>query len=151
MEQETNSSGGYGKRPVWQWVLLYVVIGGIVYAGVYYFIINKNGSGYTTNTPYTAPSTQTPTPTTTTPQSVTVNIQNFAFNPATLTIKTGTKVTWTNNDSVAHTVTSDSGGLLNSGTIAPGQSFSFTFNSPGSTSYHCSIHPMMKGQVTVTN
>ncbi len=48
------------------------------------------------------------------PASVTVNIKNFSFNPAALTIKTGTKVIWANNDSAPHTITSDSGNLLNS-------------------------------------
>lgn len=38
-------AGGYGKRPLWQWILIYVVIGGIVYAGIYYFFMSKNG-GY---------------------------------------------------------------------------------------------------------
>ena len=76
---------------------------------------------------------------------------NLAFNPATLTVKAGTKVTWTNNDSVLHTVTSDSGGVLGSTNIPPGQSFSFTFTAPGTVSYHCAVHPSMKGSVTVTN
>jgi len=58
---ETNNNYGYGKRPLWQWILIYVVIGGIIYGLVYYFVFAKNG-GYSyspTNsqqsTPYTAP------------------------------------------------------------------------------------------------
>lgn len=74
-----------------------------------------------------------------------VDIKNFAFNPPTLNIKAGTKVTWTNSDNVAHIVMSDSGNLLDSKTIYPGQSYSFTFTNPGSVSYHCAIHPTMKG------
>jgi plastocyanin len=58
-------------------------------------------------------------------------------------------VTWTNNDSVAHTVTSDSNGLLNSPTLSPGDSYSFTFPNSGSTNYHCNIHTMMRGTVIV--
>ena len=99
------------------------------------------------------PQTTNPTPATDkpiTPSSVSVNIQNFAFVPSTLSIKKGTKVTWTNNDSVAHTVTSDSGSLLNSGTIQPGASFTFTFTNTGSTNYHCAVHPMMKGNIVVS-
>ena len=85
------------------------------------------------------------------PKEVSVDIRNFAFSPSTLTIKAGTKVTWTNNDSVSHTVTSDSGSLLDSPVLSPGESFSFTFNSAGSLSYHCKIHPMMKASVAVSN
>lgn len=82
-------------------------------------------------------------------ENFTVDIKNFSFNPSTLTVKTGTKVTWTNNDSVPHTVTSDSGNLLNSATLSPGQSFSFTFTNIGSVNYHCAIHPTMKGKVII--
>lgn len=51
-----NGKGGYGKRPLWQWILIYFIVGGIVYAGIYYFYIRKNGGynssgGYNTN-PY---------------------------------------------------------------------------------------------------
>lgn len=35
------SSGGYGKRPLWQWILLYVVVGGLIYFGIYYFFVHK--------------------------------------------------------------------------------------------------------------
>ena len=98
----------------------------------------------TTSTPVTTPVSATPATST-----VSVSIQGFAFNPQTLTIKAGTKVTWTNNDTVSHTVTSDSGNLLNSPSIAPGQSFSFTFTDAGTVNYHCAIHPMMTGSIVV--
>ena len=113
-----------------------------------------------TNSPST-PITQSPSssaPTTNTPTTVTntapapeasINIQKFAFDPLIITVKGGTKVTWTNNDTVSHTVTSDVGTLLNSPTLSPGQSFSFTFTDPGTIKYHCSIHPMMKGTIVV--
>lgn len=38
-------SKGYGKRPLWQWIVLYVIVGGVIYAGIYYFVIAKRG-GY---------------------------------------------------------------------------------------------------------
>ncbi len=82
--------------------------------------------------------------------SVTIGIKNFSFTPGALSIKAGTKVTWVNNDTVAHTVTADSGNLFDSNTLVPGQVFSFTFSAPGSVAYHCAIHPMMKGIITVT-
>lgn len=81
-----------------------------------------------------------------------VTIQNFAFSPADITVKKGTKVTWTNQDSTQHTVTENDG---KNGPSAPpldnGKSYSFTFNETGSFHYHCSIHPEMTGTVTVTD
>jgi plastocyanin len=80
----------------------------------------------------------------------TVIIQGNSFNPETLTVKVGQKVTWTNNDSYAHTVTSDDGSF-NSGSLPAGQSFSFVFTKTGSFNYHCSIHTSMTAKVVVTN
>lgn len=80
-----------------------------------------------------------------------VSIQNFAFSPASLTVKVGTTVTWTNQDSDAHTVTSQgSGGPLNSAPLNTGKSYSYTFTKPGVYSYLCTIHPFMVATVTVT-
>jgi plastocyanin len=81
----------------------------------------------------------------------TVAIQNFAFAPQTLTVKVGTKVTWTNSDTTPHTVTSVNGlstsasltGLFDSGPLAQGQSFSFTFSKAGTYFYECTIHAAM--------
>lgn len=78
-----------------------------------------------------------------------IEIKNFAFSPSTLTIKVGETVTWTNNDSTSHTVTSDSGNELSSGSISPSQTYSHTFNTAGTFDYHCSIHSSMKGKIIV--
>lgn len=75
-----------------------------------------------------------------------INIQNFTFSPETLAIKKGTIVTWTNNDSAPHQIKSD---IFNSTELANGQSFSFTFTTPGSFDYSCSIHPSMTGKIVV--
>lgn len=79
-----------------------------------------------------------------------VKIQNFAFSPATITLVIGVNntVTWTNMDSVIHTVTAD-GGTFGSNDLSNGQTFTFTFTTPGSYGYHCSIHTYMKGTVIV--
>ncbi len=79
-----------------------------------------------------------------------VTIQNFAFSPKTVTVKKGAKVTWTNQDAVSHTVTSDTGVELASELIGNGKSFSHVFNTVGSFAYHCTPHPNMKGTVVVT-
>lgn len=78
-----------------------------------------------------------------------VSIRNFAFVPATITVKRGDTVVWTNNDSVPHSVTGD-GGDIASPTLKPGQSYSFKFTA-GDTSfiYHCGFHPSMTGKVVV--
>ncbi len=78
-----------------------------------------------------------------------VRIVDFAFTPKTITIARGTRVRWTNTGSVAHTSTSNTG-KWDSGTIAPGASFSRVFRRAGTFRYHCSIHPNMKGKVVVT-
>lgn len=78
-----------------------------------------------------------------------VFIQNIAFNPGSLTIKAGDTIIWTNMDNVAHTVTSDSGTELHSGTLSTGDTYSHIFTKAGTYTYHCSIHTMMKGTVIV--
>ncbi|MFF2144484.1 cupredoxin family copper-binding protein [Kitasatospora sp. NPDC058190] len=81
-----------------------------------------------------------------------VTIKNFAFSPPTLTVKAGTKVTWTNTDPDAHTVTSKqgSGGPLQSAALASNDTYSYTFTQPGTYPYYCTIHPYMTATVEVT-
>lgn len=79
-----------------------------------------------------------------------ITVQNMAFSPSTLNVKTGTTVTWINKDSTTHDIVSDSG-LFNSGNLTNGMSFSYTFNQTGSFPYHCSIHPSMTGTIVVSN
>jgi plastocyanin len=71
-----------------------------------------------------------------------------AFQPSPVTVAVGTTVTWTNADSIAHTTTSDSN-AWNSGTLGPGAHFDFPFQSPGTFTYHCAIHPGMVGTIVV--
>jgi plastocyanin len=75
-------------------------------------------------------------------------IQGMAFDPATITITTGTSILWTNQDAIGHTVTSDSG-LFDSGTVNTNGTFSYMFATAGTFTYHCKIHPMMTGTVIV--
>ena len=88
-----------------------------------------------------------------------VNIQNFAFNPGTITVRVGQQVVWVNHDSAPHTTTSGScsGGTCtpapgwDSGTLNRGQSFAFTFTTAGTFTYFCRIHgASMQGTVVVT-
>ncbi len=75
-----------------------------------------------------------------------VSIAGFAFSVSSLAVNKGTKVTWKNNDATTHTVTSDDG-TFDSGNIAPGGTYSYTFASPGTFAYHCKIHPTMTAKV----
>src|SRR5215213_5265065 len=82
-------------------------------------------------------------------KTTTVSIKDFAFNPSNTTIAPGTTVTWVNNDQTAHTVTANDG-AFDSGTLQPGQSYSFAFDKAGTYAYHCNIHPDMSATVSVS-
>jgi plastocyanin len=148
-------------------LILIIIVIVIVAVGGYYFLYNGNkGSMYGTATPsntnYTpntsvppstnTPATNTPPATATpTPQpqnlSASVSIKNFAFNPTPLNVKVGTKVVWTNNDTVPHQIKS---ATFNSTALSSGQTFSFTFSTAGTYNYSCAIHPSMHGQIIVS-
>ncbi len=82
---------------------------------------------------------------------VSVNIANHAFSPMDLTIPAGTLVTWTNNDSAIQRVTPDLVGNITwgSGDLSPGQSYSFTLNTPAVYDYHDYYYPWMMGRIVV--
>jgi plastocyanin len=78
-----------------------------------------------------------------------VSIDNFAFVPATLTVKTGSTVTWTNHDEEPHTVAASDGSFHSPGMGSQG-TYSHTFATAGKFDYVCSIHPFMHATVVVT-
>ncbi len=81
----------------------------------------------------------------------TVEIKNFAFVPATLTVPVGTTVTWTNTDEDPHTVADRSNAhLFRSAALDTNGKYSFTFSKAGSYDYFCTLHPHMIGKVIVT-
>jgi len=82
------------------------------------------------------------------PAAAAVKIDNFSFGPTALTVAAGTTVTWTNHDDIPHTVVSDDK-IFKSKVLDTDQSFSFTFDKPGSYGYFCSLHPKMTGKVIV--
>lgn len=79
------------------------------------------------------------------------------FDPQIINIIPGSTVTWTNNDSVAHTVTSgntsdsQTGNIFSSSMIPAGKTFSFTFYDKNDYNYFCQVHPWMTGQIIVSN
>jgi plastocyanin len=78
-----------------------------------------------------------------------VDIDNFAFAPATLTVHAGSTVTWTNKDEEPHTVVANDGSFHSPG-MGSQATFSYTFAKPGTFEYVCSIHPYMHATVVVT-
>jgi plastocyanin len=97
------------------------------------------GSG-TASAPAAAPSSQSESA---------ITISNFKFAPVTLTVPHATHVKITNNDSAPHTVTADDGQSFDSGTVATGDSATIRVARAGRFSYHCTIHPFMKGELVV--
>jgi plastocyanin len=89
-----------------------------------------------------APSTETGT--------VAGTIANFAFSPATIAAKVGDVVTWTNNDTTAHTATVKSDETCTTENLASGAAGSIVFNVAGSYDFFCKIHPNMTGKVEVS-
>ncbi len=156
-------SYGYGKRPLWQWVVIYVVIGGIIYAGIYYFFLAKKG-GYNSNqsgqyqyptTQQASPTTMQATPTPAQQSQNTVTLTTNGFSPTSLTIKAGQTVTWVNKsgsdaaiDSNPHPVHT-SYHPLNLGSFPDGGTLSLTFDKPGTYSYHNHLNPSEQGTIVV--
>lgn len=86
-------------------------------------------------------------------KTASLEMRNFAFNPSTLQVTVGTKVTWTNADSVSHSTTSDTG-IWDSGLLGNGASFSYTFTQAGTYPFYCKPHggpggKGMSGVITV--
>ena len=136
-------------------LILLVVVSAVLVAGC--------GSGATTTSTASASTTMSSMTTTTGATGTTggattttaggaggakVSLANIAIDPTSVTIKVGETVTWTNNDPFAHRLVGDKG-EFDSGTMAGGATFGFTFKTAGTFAYHCSIHPSMTGTVIV--
>ncbi len=78
-----------------------------------------------------------------------VSIDNFTFTPASLTVKAGTTVTWTNKDDIPHGIASSNNAFKKSKALDTDDSYSFTFTTPGTYQYFCYIHPHMVGTIVV--
>ena len=81
-------------------------------------------------------------------QTIDISAQNFMFSPATITVKAGATVTWVNHDEEPHTIFNDVG-LFRSSALDTNDSFSYTFDKPGTYHYVCTIHPRMTGTIIV--
>src|SRR5579859_4822887 len=121
-------------------ILIIAVIVLVLGAGAFFYF-NKYGGGNTT-----MPATNSGSNSTTEASPNNIVIKNYIFTPSALTVKAGTTVTWTNNDSVAHSIKS---AAFNSSILNTGDTFKFTFNTAGTYNYNCGIHPTMTGTVIV--
>ena len=78
-----------------------------------------------------------------------ISIDNFSFTPATLTVKAGTTVTWTNKDDIPHGIASSNNAFKKSRALDTDDGYSFTFTTPGTYQYFCYLHPHMVGSIVV--
>src|SRR3712207_5030096 len=126
-----------------------VIIAGAIMA-TYVLSGNMNmgveGSGNSIQQPTTATSS---IPSNSTVVRIVANAGSNSFSPNPVEVKVGETVTWINDDSGRHTVTSKDG-VFDSGMMGTGQSFSFTFDKAGEYPYFCEPHPNMVGTVVVT-
>jgi plastocyanin len=128
-----------------------IVIGGVA-AALLAAGCGSSGGGSTSST-----STPAPAPSTSGGQATTgvtnVVMKNIQFSPKTVTVKKGTTVEWTNNDSVNHDVTKMTGPGPNfssgSGNLGAGDTYKVTFKTAGTIKYQCTIHPGMTGTIVV--
>ncbi len=106
-------------------------------AGLLVLMAGCAGSSKTESSPSEEPALDGP---------ATVKHKNVLFDPSTVRLKAGNTVTWVNDDPMQHTVTSDAtGGPLDSGTMDPNGSWSYTFSTPGTYAYHCHLHAYQDG------
>jgi plastocyanin len=124
-------------------IILIILI--IVGVGIYLISTGNNNSPAPVTDTTNQQQTSQPPPNLTSA----ISIANFAFSPATLTVKVGTTVVWTNNDSVGHQIKSNTN-AFGSNILNSGDRYQFTFNNAGTFGYICSIHPSMKGTIIVT-
>ena len=82
------------------------------------------------------------------PEARSIDIRDNRFEPADATVAPGTTLMWINYDQAQHTVTADDG-QFDSGVLDPGDIFVVTVEGSGKLTYHCTLHPEMKGSVTV--
>ncbi len=144
--------------------LLWIIIAIIVIGGAAILLNNRSQSGSTQNSNQTvtqAPSTESPTVATTNPsgptqtEGQTVTVTAGGFNPSTITIKAGTKVTWINKSGAVISINSNPHPIhtdyspLNLGTVQDGASVSLTFDKPGTYGYHNHLNPSQTGTIVV--
>lgn len=145
---------GYGKRPLWQWFLIYAVVGLVAYGLVYYFVFSKKGETIN-NAPSIPPAASSEATSSATVSQDAVTLTANGFSPASITVKAGTKVTWNNQSGAGAIVNSDPHPIhtayppLNLGSFKDGGTLSLTFDKSGTYGYHNHLNPSQTGTVIV--
>jgi len=161
--KKENSSSSYNKRPLGQWIAIYALVAIVIYGLVYYLFLSKKQSPYSTSTQETSVSQTSPTqkPTLTLNEGATgleearVTLTKSGFSPQIVTVKAGTKVTWTNQSGGAATVNSSVHPThkdylpLNLGEFGNGEALSLVFDKPGTYKYHNHLNASQFGTVIV--
>lgn len=158
-----NKNSGYGKKPLWQWIIVCVIIAAVAYGLVYYFAFyNKSEQSYQ-QPPSSSEQNVVTTPSAANGQNI-VTYTDSGFTPSTLTIKKGDTVIFNNTASDAMRVASNphpvhdgyptTGGCISSTfdsckNIAPKSSWSFKFDIAGKWGYHNHLNPSEGGTITV--
>lgn len=146
---------GYGKRPLWQWLLIYAIIGLVAYGLIYYFVLAKKGGSIYNPSPTPPATTAEATPSPVAVSKDTVTLTKDGFSPATLTITADEKVTWTNQSGSDATVSSDPHPThtnyqpLNLGKFSDGGTLTLTFDKTGTYGYHNHLNPTQTGTIIV--
>jgi plastocyanin len=110
----------------------------------------SGGGGNVTTAPHSTTAGAAPCKDSTGTTTVQANVKDRTWTPSTVTAKVGDVITWTNADTVPHAVALDDGSCAMSNTIAGGASKSLSFSVAGSFPFHCSVHPTMKGTITIS-
>jgi len=112
----------------------------------------KDSASSAQTAPTTTPATTTSGDTggTSPSTSTAIEMMSSKFVPASIKVKVGQKITWTNKDGYAHNVTSDAGEKIDSGNIEGGKTFEFTPTKAGTIAYECTLHSNQSGTITVT-
>ncbi|MEK7063973.1 MAG: cupredoxin domain-containing protein [Patescibacteria group bacterium] len=145
-----DSPTGYDKRPLWQWLVIYLIIGGLIYAAIYYFYFAKKGAS-----PYGVAYNQPTSAVTQTVNQNSVTVTTNGFQPSSLTIKAGETIVWSNQTNATSNVSSAPHPAhtdyppLNLGDIAPGAPVSLVFPTAGTYKYHNHLNASQFGSITV--
>ncbi len=149
-------NGNYNKRPLWRWVLIYGIIGLVIYGLIYYFVLaNRERSNKDSSTVIPLATNSSASPSATESAQTTVTLAVDGFSPKDLTIKIGTKVLWTNKTGSAATVDSSPHPShtdyppLNLGNFADGETLSLIFDKAGTYKYHNHLNPSQFGTIVV--
>ena len=153
-ELQEQKTEGNGKIPIWQWIVIFLVIVGIGFVGIYYFLRPGQSQTQSTEQQKASPTAAKITKPLQQIQEV-ITLTNEGFSPETLTIKSGTTVSWINKSRRTASIDSDPHPThtayppLNLGRLQANRTFLLTFDKPGTYGYHNHLDPTKRGTIIV--